>query len=108
MDVRVLVQSCKVQKIDLMLFRCPTHGAKANNVAELPMQNVKSLGKRYTICLANKPEFAKLGLLGITMLSASGDSGCHGRTEESCLFHKQMNPDYPASSPYILSVGVRF
>ena len=55
--------------------------------------------------LRTNQEFAKLGLLGITMLSASGDSGCHGRTEESCLFRKEMNPDYPASSPYILSVG---
>ena len=50
-------------------------------------------------------EFAKIGLLGITLLSASGDSGCHGRTDELCLFHKQMFPDFPASSPFITSVG---
>ena len=50
-------------------------------------------------------EFAKVGLLGITMMSASGDSGCHGRTEGLCIFKKIMNPDYPASSPYLLSVG---
>ena len=50
-------------------------------------------------------EFAKVGLLGITMLSASGDSGCHGRTEGICVFQKGMKPDYPASSPYVTSVG---
>ena len=33
-------------------------------------------------------EFAKVGLLGITMMSASGDSGCHGRTEGLCIFKK--------------------
>jgi tripeptidyl-peptidase I len=50
-------------------------------------------------------EFAKVGLLGITMLSASGDSGCHGRTEGVCIFQKDMKPAYPASSPYVTSVG---
>ena len=50
-------------------------------------------------------EFAKVGLLGITLLSASGDSGCHGRTDEACLFHKQKFPDFPASSPFITAVG---
>jgi tripeptidyl-peptidase-1 len=50
-------------------------------------------------------EFAKVGLMGITMLSASGDSGCHGRTEGICLFQKNMKPAYPASSPYVTSVG---
>ena len=50
-------------------------------------------------------ELAKIGLLGITMLSASGDSGCHGRTEGLCLLQKTMKPAYPASSPYVTSVG---
>ena len=50
-------------------------------------------------------EFAKVGLLGITLLSASGDSGCHGRTEGICVFQKEMKPAYPASSPYVTSVG---
>ena len=50
-------------------------------------------------------EFAKVGLLGITMLSASGDSGCHGRTEGFCILQKNMKPAYPASSPFVTSVG---
>jgi hypothetical protein len=31
-------------------------------------------------------EFAKVGLLGVTMLSASGDSGCHGRTDSGTAY----------------------
>jgi len=50
-------------------------------------------------------EFAKVGLLGISMLSASGDSGCHGRTDSDCIFNPYMYPDYPASSPFITAVG---
>jgi tripeptidyl-peptidase-1 len=50
-------------------------------------------------------EFAKVGLMGITMLGASGDSGCHGRTDSDCFFNPYMFPPYPASSPYITTVG---
>jgi subtilase family serine protease len=39
------------------------------------------------------------------MLAASGDSGAHGRTDESCLFDSKMHPDYPAASPYVTAVG---
>jgi len=49
-------------------------------------------------------EFQKIGLRGVTLLSASGDSGCHGRTDESCVA-KQFRPDFPGSSPFVLSVG---
>jgi subtilase family serine protease len=65
-----------------------------------------SLGVNASVYVARtNQEFAKLGLLGITMLSASGDSGCHGRTEGLCFLQKSMKPDYPASSPYVTSVG---
>eukprot|EP00912_Choanoflagellata_sp_UC4_P000395 UC4_evm2s243 len=50
-------------------------------------------------------EFAKLGLLGVTVLVASGDSGCHGRTDKICLLNAKMHPAYPAASPYVTSVG---
>ena len=50
-------------------------------------------------------ELEKVALLGITMVAASGDSGAHGRTDESCLFNPKMHPAYPAASPYVLSVG---
>jgi tripeptidyl-peptidase-1 len=49
-------------------------------------------------------EFQKIGARGITLLSASGDSGCHGRTDESCT-SKTFRPDFPGASPYVLSVG---
>eukprot|EP00937_MAST-01D_sp_MAST-1D-sp2_P000959 g959.t1 len=49
--------------------------------------------------------FQKLALLGTTVLSASGDSGAHGRTNKNCLLKKRMHPDYPASSPFVTAVG---
>jgi len=50
-------------------------------------------------------EFQKLGVMGVTITGASGDSGCHGRTDEDCFLNPYMYPDYPASSPFITSVG---
>ena len=48
--------------------------------------------------------FAALGLMGITIVAASGDSGAHGNTDPSCAASTAL-PDWPASSPYVLSVG---
>eukprot|EP00041_Stephanoeca_diplocostata_P039845 m.1637990 g.1637990 ORF g.1637990 m.1637990 type:complete len:618 (-) comp26546_c0_seq1:873-2726(-) len=50
-------------------------------------------------------EFQKVGLLGTTVVVASGDSGAHGRTDKVCLFNAKMHPNFPAASPYVLSVG---
>ena len=49
----------------------------------------------------------QIGLLGISIVVASGDSGCHGRTDEECFLKqgKKMYPDYPACSPFVTSVG---
>jgi len=49
-------------------------------------------------------EFQKIGLRGITLISASGDSGANGRTDPYCT-ENHLNPPYPAASPYITSVG---
>jgi len=38
------------------------------------------------------------------LISASGDSGAHGRTDPGCTDPK-TRPDFPACSPYITSVG---
>lgn len=49
-------------------------------------------------------EFMKLGLVGHTLLAASGDdgtSGTHG-TMDNCA---TMNPIFPAASPFVLTVG---
>eukprot|EP01127_Copromyxa_protea_P003473 TRINITY_DN1328_c0_g2_i3.p1 TRINITY_DN1328_c0_g2~~TRINITY_DN1328_c0_g2_i3.p1 ORF type:complete len:593 (-),score=167.96 TRINITY_DN1328_c0_g2_i3:35-1813(-) len=49
-------------------------------------------------------EFQKLGLRGITLISASGDSGANGRTDPDCS-ESHLNPVFPGASPYITSVG---
>jgi len=49
-------------------------------------------------------EFQKIGLRGVTILAASGDSGANGRTDEYCSANK-LRPDYPAASPFLVSVG---
>jgi len=49
-------------------------------------------------------EFMKIGLRGISILTASGDSGANGRTDPYCM-EDHLNPPYPAASPYVTSVG---
>jgi tripeptidyl-peptidase-1 len=49
-------------------------------------------------------EFQKIGLRGISLLSASGDSGANGRTDPSCT-DKILHPDYPGCSPFVTAVG---
>jgi len=49
---------------------------------------------------ATDVEFQKLGVMGITMLAASGDDGTE--TNRQCT---EMRPDYPAASVYVTSVG---
>jgi len=44
-------------------------------------------------------EFQKLGLQGHTFVYASGDSGV------DCTDSNMQNPDFPASSPHVVSVG---
>jgi subtilase family serine protease len=48
--------------------------------------------------------FAAATARGITILVSSGDSGAHGRTDGGCAAPLTL-PDWPAASPYILSVG---
>ena len=49
-------------------------------------------------------EWIKLGLRGVSIVVASGDSGVHGQTDLSCLA-REFRPDYPGSSAYVTSVG---
>ena len=49
-------------------------------------------------------EFQKIGLRGITLISASGDSGANGRTDPDCS-EDHLNPVFPGCSPFITSVG---
>jgi len=50
-------------------------------------------------------EYLKLALRGITIVTASGDAGAPGRTNEDCELHSPINPVFPGSSPYITSSG---
>jgi subtilase family serine protease len=49
-------------------------------------------------------EFQKMGARGVSVLVASGDSGANGRTNGGCSY-PETRPDFPASSPYVTSVG---
>ena len=49
-------------------------------------------------------EWQKIGLRGVSIFVASGDSGTHGRTDGDCS-DPAFRPDFPASSPYVTSVG---
>jgi len=49
-------------------------------------------------------EFQKIGVRGVSLICASGDSGANGRTDPLCVETK-LNPTFPAASPYITSVG---
>jgi len=53
-------------------------------------------------------EFVKLGLMGKTLVSASGDAGAPSRSNEGCQTfanNVRMFAEYPGASPYVLSVG---
>ena len=51
-------------------------------------------------------EYAKIGLRGTTLLVSSGDAGSPSRSNEGCLpTAPNIMPEFPASSPHVLSVG---
>jgi len=49
-------------------------------------------------------EFQKMGARGISIFVSSGDSGCHTRSDGGCEMPHTL-ADFPASSPYVTSVG---
>lgn len=53
-------------------------------------------------------EYVKIGLRGVSILTASGDAGAPGRTSESCDQTRPVNPVMPGSSPWITSVSATF
>jgi len=59
--------------------------------------------KKYT--KRTNVEFMKLSLRGVTLLASSGDAGAPGRTSEGCNAERPLNPAFPTSSPWVLSVG---
>jgi subtilase family serine protease len=53
-------------------------------------------------------EYLKINLLGTTITVSSGDAGAPGRTSEGCDKTRPINPVFPGSSPYVLSVGATY
>jgi len=49
-------------------------------------------------------EFQKIGVRGTSLFVSSGDSGCHTRSDGECQMPHTL-ADFPASSPYVTSVG---
>jgi tripeptidyl-peptidase-1 len=49
--------------------------------------------------------FKKLGARGTSMIHASGDGGVSGAQGGACLPGGRLRPTWPASSPYVTSVG---
>jgi len=55
------------------------------------------------VALVNQ-NFMAIGVRGISLICASGDSGANGRTDPYCN-EDHLNPVFPAASPYITSCG---
>ena len=53
-------------------------------------------------------EYVKLGLRGVSIVTASGDAGAPGRTNENCNNKSKVNAVYPGASPWVTSVGGTF
>ena len=54
-------------------------------------------------------EFMKIAAMGTTIVVASGDAGSPGRTNELCdSGNDNINPVFPGSSEWVLSVGATF
>merc|ERR1711937_1038200 len=49
-------------------------------------------------------EFQKIGLRGVSLMAASGDSGANGRTDGECT-GTVLHSSFPGSTPYITAVG---
>lgn len=49
-------------------------------------------------------EFQKIGLRGVSLFVASGDSGANGRSDGMCT-DKVLHASFPGSSPYVTAVG---
>jgi tripeptidyl-peptidase-1 len=59
----------------------------------------------YGVLHADNDAFRKLGLLGVTVFAASGDTGPGSRGFNSCT---RFDPGWPATSPYLTAVGATY
>ena len=78
--------------------------AEKDQCSIIDCQNITS--QQYVNRVNN--EYLKITLRGITIVVASGDAGAPGRTNELCFDDNPINPVFPGSSPYVLSVGATY
>ena len=78
--------------------------AEKDQCSIIDCQNITS--QQYVNRVNN--EYLKITLRGITIVVASGDAGAPGRTNEQCFDDNPINPVFPGSSPYVLSVGATY
>jgi tripeptidyl-peptidase-1 len=63
------------------------------------------LGYNSTYAQQFDTEAIKLGAMGVTLLSASGDDGVSGFLARSSPIYCGYYPQFPATSPYVTAVG---
>jgi len=69
-----------------------TYYCESNSINSIDYSNMVNL------------QFQKAGILGISVIVSSGDSGAHSRSDNNCTTPLPL-PQFPASSPYVTSVG---
>ncbi|KIY49300.1 subtilisin-like protein [Fistulina hepatica ATCC 64428] len=79
---------------------CGTISKPAHVISTSYAYNEADLSPAYTArqCV----EYAKLGLMGVTVLYSSGDNGVAGSPSDG---GNRFNPSFPATCPYVTSVG---
>jgi len=93
------------QTTDLPYVNSISYGWSEADQCTINPKECQQIGvKSYGYVARVNTEWQKLGVRGVTLLSASGDSGAHGRTDPDCSA-KTLLPDYPGCSPYVTSVG---
>jgi tripeptidyl-peptidase-1 len=74
-------------------------------IAGIGQQECQQLGVNSEQYVARvNTEFQKIGMRGVSIFTASGDSGANGRTDPYCT-ENHLNPPFPGASPYVTAVG---
>merc|ERR1711862_733810 len=98
--------------ISLTQLKCLTLSASAGvglrmanaNLALIPPFARLWVSIHRNMWLVSTPNSKKLGLRGVSLMAASGDSGANGRTDGECT-GTVLHSSFPGSSPYITAVG---
>lgn len=87
----------------LFLFRSPEPSPDYTACADTKLKAVRHYVFAYAVTHNHTPFYVKLGLTGVTFVVASGDDGSHA-SDPTCSSPVTV-AGWPASSPYVLSVG---